>query len=86
MRKFIIDLFIKKRLKQYRVALHLASVNETYLIVDLWNGKYYHSIPEYDLVNYTDIWDEQDLDWRHRGWLIMIVRKRNQLKKVRMNK
>ena len=72
--KIMTDLFIKRRLKQYRVALHLANVNETYLIVDLWTGKYYHSVTHYDLVNYLDIWEEQGIHWESSGWLIMIKR------------
>ena len=70
--KFIERLFIKRNQKVHENILkHCDRVNR-YVVCDLWSTKIYFTMPEYELTDYTEIWNQTHIKWFTRGWLVLI--------------
>lgn len=70
--KFIERLFIKHQQKRFAFMLKHCDRVDRYLVCNLWTGKFYFTMPEYELMNYEEIWYQSHLKWLKRGWLVLI--------------
>ena len=43
-----------------------------YSVINLWTGKFYHTIHEYELMDYAEIWEKEHIKFIKRDCLIMI--------------
>ena len=70
--KFIERLFIKRRVKQFKFMNKHCDLMGLYSVINLWTGKFYHTIHEYELMDYAEIWEKEHIKFIKRDCLIMI--------------
>lgn len=70
--KFIERLFIKMRLKQFKFMNKHCDLMGLYGVIDLWTGKFYFTMYDYEFMNYEEIWNQTRIKFITRDHLIMI--------------
>lgn len=66
------NLMIKYRCKKLRHNNMIAHLLNSFAVYDLWTGKYYFLMNEWDIINYDEIWLHMGLRYVIRGSIILV--------------
>lgn len=61
--KPFIRFLAKRRARKLHTQNTISHLLQSYSVYNLWTGKYYFLIKEWDIINYDEIWYHQNLHW-----------------------